>query len=120
LGMWLLVASGGLYFVADSIFKQRASPNLVATEFDKAQYSLINFVFDIPGLIVGSYDRFIVPLLNLFVAATLAIMFTVLRPLEVPRPVNLRCVVGLTARVAGGVGLLPERQSCWPQVRDVP
>ena len=82
-GLWLLVASAGLYFVADSIFKQRAAPDLIAEQFNTAQYSLINFTFDIPGLLVGSYDRFIVPLLNLFTALTLGVMFTVLKPLEV-------------------------------------
>lgn len=83
IGLWILVASAALYFVADSIFKQRASKDVVAEQFDKAQYSIVNFVFDIPAILVGTYDRLIVPLLNLFSAATLVVMFTVLRPLEV-------------------------------------
>ena len=82
-GLWLLVASAGLYFIADAIFKQKAAPELIADQFNTAQYSLINFLFDIPALLVGSYDRFLVPLLNLFTALTLGVMFTVLKPLEV-------------------------------------
>lgn len=82
-GLWIMLVSAGLYFVADSIFKQRATRKQIAEEFDRAQYSVVNFVFDIPGLLVGTYDRFLVPLLNLFSAATLAVMFTVLKPLEV-------------------------------------
>jgi len=74
--------SGALYFVSDSIFKQRATPEQVAQQFDIAQISIVNFVFDFPGIVVSSYDRFIVPLLNIFWVIVLVVMFTVLKPLE--------------------------------------
>jgi len=74
--------SGALYFVSDSIFKQRANPEQVAQQFDIAQISIVNFVFDFPGIVVSSYDRFIVPLLNIFWIIVLVVMFTVLKPLE--------------------------------------
>lgn len=83
MGLWILAASSALYFVADSIFKQRATKQQIAEQFDKAQYSILNFLLDIPALLVGTYDRLIVPLLNLFSALTLAVMLTILRPLEV-------------------------------------
>ena len=96
-GLWIMLVSAGLYFVADSIFKQRATRKQIAEEFDRSQYSVVNFVFDIPGLLVGTYDRFLVPLLNLFSAATLAVMFTVLKPLEVCHFVVCVVSIGLTA-----------------------
>lgn len=55
-----ILASTGLYLVADSAFKSNADDAQVAEEFDFAQLSVVNFLLDVPGFVCGTYDRFLV------------------------------------------------------------
>jgi hypothetical protein len=54
-----VLASTGLYLIADAAFKSNANDEQVAEEFDLAQVSVLNFLLDVPGFVCGTYDRYL-------------------------------------------------------------
>lgn len=54
-----VLASTGLYLIADAAFKSNANDEQVADEFDLAQVSVLNFLLDVPGFVCGTYDRYL-------------------------------------------------------------